>query len=111
MVLAAIIIGVVWAAWHWVALVQADRSAEWIFWWTLWTVALRILMVWLYNTSGESVFGISAFHAMTNVSWQIYPVQGSYFDPEVAALVAGVVAVPIVVRTVLSPKSRQRRGR
>ena len=89
------IIGLVAAAWHLAALGQVDRSTEWIAWWVLGTVAARVLIVWLYNHTGKSVFAIALYHAISNVCWQTYPVQGSYFDPRIDGLltVALVIAV------------------
>lgn len=104
MVQAGIVIGLVGAAWHFVALGQADRSIEWVMWWTLGAVATRVLMAWFYNHTGQSVFALSVYHAISNVCWQTYPVQGSYFDPQINALVT-VALVIVVVR----PWSARRR--
>ena len=94
---AGVVIGLVWAVWHFVPLIQADRTIEWIVWWTVWTLAVRVLMVWLYTSSGRSVFGIGLYHALSNVCWQLYPVQGSFFDPRITALVALAVTVALVL--------------
>lgn len=40
-----IILGVVCAAWHVIQLVQLHRPPAWIAWWSLWTVAARVLFV------------------------------------------------------------------
>jgi hypothetical protein len=63
----ALAVGLIWAAWHVVPLTQAYRSVECIAWWCLGMVALRVVMTWLYNNTGHSVFGATAFHAMINV--------------------------------------------
>ncbi|MEV5502850.1 hypothetical protein AB0M50_46350 [Nonomuraea fuscirosea] len=36
--------GVVWAVWHWPALLQAHRAMSWIAWWSLATMAARVIM-------------------------------------------------------------------
>ena len=92
---ASIIVGVVWAVWHIVPLVQAQRSWSWIAGWCLCTVAQRILIVWLYNNTGNSVFGAAVFHTTSNVCWQLFPVNGSYFDPWVTGLITASVAVMV----------------
>lgn len=94
---AALTIGVVWAAWHLVALAQAHRSAEWIAWWCLGTVATRVLMVWLYNNTRSSVLAVSLFHAFDNLGWQLYPIRGSYWDPRPAALLTAAAAALVVI--------------
>lgn len=95
-VLAGLAIGLVWALWHFVPLAQAGQSIEWISWWSIWTSATRVIMVWLDNRTGQSVFGISLYHAASNVCWQIYPVRGSYFDPTISALVTVAFAAFLI---------------
>ena len=94
---ASIILGVILAAFHYVALVQAHRSVAWIAWWTLYIVAARVIMVWIYNNTGKSVFGMALFHMMINASWQLFPVSGSYFDPRVTGLILATFAVIVVI--------------
>jgi membrane protease YdiL (CAAX protease family) len=92
-----LLLGGVWAIWHWVALMQAHRSLVWIAWWSLGAVSARIIMVWLYNRTGRSVFGVSVLHAVSNVCWQLFPVQGSFFDPRVNGLILSLVALAAIV--------------
>ena len=70
----SIILGLVWATWHFVPLIQMSRTPTWIAWWTLGTVALRILIVWLYNNTGKSLFAAIVFHAMINLSLSIFQI-------------------------------------
>jgi membrane protease YdiL (CAAX protease family) len=96
--LASLIIGLVWAAWHVVPLLQVDRAPGWIAWWSVATVATRVLHTWLYNNTGKSVFGAALFHAMTNVSWQMFPNHGSHFDPRITGIILAMVALCITIR-------------
>jgi len=93
---ASLILGAVWAAWHFVPLLQAGRAPTWIAWWSLGTVATRVLHTWLFNNTGKSVFGAALFHAMSNVSWQMFPNQGSHYDPRVTGTIVALIAVVIV---------------
>ena len=92
---AALLLGAFWAAWHWIPLVQGDRSVSWIAWWSLYTVALRVLHVWIYDNTGRSLFGQALFHATANVGWQLFPNDGSHFDPAVTAPILVAVAVTV----------------
>ena len=94
---ASIVLGSVWAVYHYVGLLQAHRAVAWIAWWSLGTVALRVIMVWLFNNTGKSVFAMALFHMMINVTWQLFPVNGSYYDPRVTGLILALVAIIIVV--------------
>ena len=106
---AGILLGVVWAAWHIVPLVQAHRSAAWIAWWSLGTVATRVLIVWLYNNTGKSVFAAALFHTMQNVSWQLFPNYGSHWDPRITGLITAVAAA--IVTVVWGPRTLARSSR
>ncbi len=91
------LIGVVWAVWHVIPLLSVQRSWEWIAWWSLGTLALRVIITWLYNNTGRSVFVAVLFHAMINVTWQLFPINGSYYDPRVTGLISAAVAVIVVI--------------
>jgi membrane protease YdiL (CAAX protease family) len=92
---AGILLGMVWSIWHIVPLLQVHRSPVWIGWWCLGTVAARVLIVWLYNNTGKSVFVAAVFHTMENVTWQLFPIQGSYWDPRVHGLIMALVAAGV----------------
>jgi membrane protease YdiL (CAAX protease family) len=94
----SILVGLVWAVFHYAALLQAHRSLVWIAWWSLWTVALRVIIVWLYNNTGKSVFAVALLPATINVAWQLFPIQGSFFDPRVTGAITALVAAAVVIR-------------
>jgi hypothetical protein len=91
---AAMVVGLVWAVWHAVPYLQAGRSPAWIAGQFVATVALRVLIVWLYNNTGSSVFAAILTHAMANVSEFVFPINGSFYDPLVASpLMAAAAAI------------------
>jgi len=94
---ASVLLGLVWATWHIVPLVQVQRSPAWLAWWCLFTVALRVLIVWIYNNTGKSVFAAALCHAIANVSWQLFPNYGSHWDPRITGLITALVAVIVIV--------------
>ncbi len=93
---ASLVLGSIWAVWHWVALVQVHNSVTWIAWWSLGTVAARVIMVWLFNNMGKSVFAMTLFHMTLNVGWQLFPVNGSFFDQRITSLILAAVVLIIV---------------
>ena len=92
-----VILGLVSVVWHLVPLLLIGRSPTWIAWWCLYAVAARVLIVWLYNNTGKSVFAVALFHATLNLSWMLFPVYGSHFDMRLGGLVMAVVAVMVTV--------------
>lgn len=94
---AALIIGIIWAIWHVIPLLSVQRSISFIAWWALGTVAYRVIIVWLYNNTGQSVFIAALFHAMANLTWQLFPINGSYYDPAVTAPMAAVAAIIAII--------------
>ena len=90
---ASLILGVVWALWHVVPNLQAGRTLAWIGWQSLATVALRVLLVWLFNVTGRRIWPTILFHAMINVSVFFIPIYGSGYNPQVtAAILTGLAA-------------------
>jgi len=96
---ASLLLGAVWAVIHFVPLTQAHRSAEWIAWWSLGTVATRVILVWLFNGAGRSVLVASLYHMTQNVTWQLYPVRGSFEDPMVSGAIMAAVALTVAIVT------------
>lgn len=90
-----LILGAVWAVWHVIPYAEMGWSGDWIIWQFLGTIALRVIIVWLFVNAGQSVFIAVLFHTMTNIAWGLFPNYGSYYDPlmmfVIMALVAGIV--------------------
>ena len=93
----ALLLGGVWAVWHFIPLLSAQRSLAWIAWWALGTVAMRVIITWLYNNTGRSVFIAVIFHTMFNLTWQLFPIDGSFYDPRVTSLIMAGVALVVVI--------------
>jgi membrane protease YdiL (CAAX protease family) len=94
---AALLLGAVWAVWHFIPLLSVPRSPVFIAWWTLGTISFRVIMTWLYNNTGKSVFSAVIFHAMINLTWQLFPINGSYYDPQVTSLIVAAAALIVVL--------------
>ena len=90
-------IGLIWAMFHYVALLQIHRSLDWIAWWSLGTVATRVIMVQLYERAGRSVFAVSLLHLMVNLSWQLFPGDGVWFNPAVNGVIMAILAGAVVL--------------
>jgi len=90
----SIILGLVGGAiWHIVPLIQAHRTPAWITWQCFTILVTRILVVWLYNNTGKSVFTAILFHTMVNISNSLFPNYGSHYDPAIAGLITAMIAV------------------
>jgi membrane protease YdiL (CAAX protease family) len=94
---AAILLGLAWTGWHIIPVVQAQRSPEWILWQCLFWVATRVIFVWIFNNTGKSVFAATVYHAMLNITWQLFPINGSFYDPRITALIVSFVAAIVTV--------------
>ena len=92
-----VLLGLVGVLWHIVPLLLVHRPPSWIAWWCLYAVAARILIVWLYNNTGKSVFAVALFHATLNLAWMLFPVDGSHFDMRLGGLVMAAIAVAVTV--------------
>ena len=94
---ASIILGIIWAIWHIIPWNQAHQTTNWIVWQSIGTVFLRIIMVWLLNNTGKSVFGMVLFHTMSNISPYLIPNYGAHYDPFVFAILLMIVVIVIVL--------------
>ena len=92
---ASIFMGLVWALFHLIPDLQNGQAADWIFWQRLGTVLLRILFVWIFNNTGRSVFSVILFHASVNISWALFPNNGSHYNPFITSLL--LVATTMIV--------------
>lgn len=93
---ASLIVGVVWAVWHMIPYLQAHNPAEWVVWQCAFTVANRVLIVWLYNNTGKSILAAILFHAMYDVCWSLYPNYGSNYDPAITFVLTATVALGVI---------------
>lgn len=93
---ASFLLGVVWAIWHSIAFMQTGLAAEWVVWQSIKTIAMRMIIVWIYNKTGKSVFAANLYHTTDNVSWSLFPNFGTYYDPLVIGSINCVVVVIVI---------------
>lgn len=106
---ASLILGAAWAVWHVLPLAQSRRAPAWIVWQCLGMLPFRVLVVWLYNNTGRSVFAASLFHATSNVSQFSFPNYGSHYDPFVACVILTFTAAAVIF--LFGPKTLARLDR
>lgn len=92
---ASIILGFVWAIWHIIPWSQVYQTTTWIIWQSIGTVFLRVIMVWLFNNTGKSVFAMVLFHAMLNISPYLIPNYGAHYDPFIFSILLGITVIAI----------------
>lgn len=94
---ASLVLGTAWAVWHIIPYFQAHHSIAWVAWQCLATVGLRVLIVWIFNNTSRSVFGAIVFHAMINVCDSMFPNYGSSYNPEIFAIIIGIIAAAVTI--------------
>jgi membrane protease YdiL (CAAX protease family) len=103
---ASIILGAMWALWHTVPFLQMQQPADWIVWQSANMVATRILIVWIYNNTGKSVFAAILYHAMNNVSTMLFPVFSLVYDPTLTTII--LAAIALIITFLWGPKTLAR---
>jgi len=88
----ATMLGLVWAMLHLVPWIQV-HGVTWTVGYALYTVAARIVMVWLYNNTGKSLLSAILFHDMINTSGSLSPYTGSPLTPYIWAAITMITAV------------------
>jgi hypothetical protein len=71
---ATLILGVFWGLWHIPLYIFTFPNPEMLIAQISGVVALRVLLVWLYSNTGNSVFIVILFHATYNVCMSVIPV-------------------------------------
>jgi len=94
---ASLILGVVWAIYHSVTFVQTHHTTSWIVWQCIKAVAMRMVIVWIYNKTGKSVSAANLYHATDNVSAFLFPNYGSHYNPFVTGTITWLVAAIVIV--------------
>lgn len=100
---ASIMLGIVWAIWHIIPFYQAHQTTVWIVWQCIGTVFLRVIMVWIFNNSGKSIFSMILFHAMINISPYLIPGFGTFYNPFIFAVFLFIIV--IIVTFLWGPKT------
>lgn len=93
----ALIIGAMCVLCHLIPLAQVGRPPGWIAWWAAGTVAMRVIIAWLYVRGRHGAGGPTLFHAFDNVCWQAVLWLGVSFDPRVHALLMSAVAIVLLL--------------
>ncbi|MEP6763343.1 MAG: type II CAAX endopeptidase family protein [Gemmatimonadaceae bacterium] len=89
---AALVIGPIWALWHFPSMMQIGQSARLMAWGFLVTIAFRVISVWLYNNASRSVFAVILAHTVGNTARSAFPGgRGTY------ELGSGAVAYSVVI--------------
>ena len=88
-----ILLGVVWAVIHFPIHFINGYAFAWIFWHGLYTVAVRVLMVWIYNNAGKSLFAMALTHWTFGLFWSLWPTDNlhrvvPFYDPRIMACTA-----------------------
>ena len=91
----ALTLGVVWAVWHLIPYIQANHAPSWVIWQCIATVALRVLIFWVYNNTGGSLFAVILFHTGINVNNALFPDNGSFYDPVVTGFLLLIAATVV----------------
>jgi uncharacterized protein len=96
----SIIIGIPWAIWHYPSIIQQGHNLVWIAWGTLGTVAIRVLIIWIYNNTGRSLFACILFHTLVNVGRTQFPKDETHNPlvdfPDVHYSTIAIIAVIVI---------------
>ncbi|WP_448004424.1 CPBP family intramembrane glutamic endopeptidase [Agromyces bauzanensis] len=105
------IIGLVWAAWHWIPYFAEGRGLDWIVGQTLLSIGLRTLMVWVFVRGGGSTLLACVIHALVNTV-SLYPSGFAESHPwtQVLALVVVALAFLGVARVIDARRGRMGRA-
>ena len=97
-----VLLGLVWAGYHIPGFVSSGyHSADWIFWHAVYTVATRVLFVWIYSNAGGSLFSMALCHWTFGLFWIFWPQDNlqkavPFYDPRITAAAATCFVLLVV---------------
>lgn len=103
------LLGAVWAGYHVpIFIISGYYSFGWIFWHAIYTIAGRVLFVWIYNNAGNSLFSMALCHWTFGLFWSFWPTDNlhravSFYDPRISAMTA--LSYVAIVTLLWGPKT------
>ncbi|MDD1676812.1 MAG: CPBP family intramembrane metalloprotease [Methanomicrobiales archaeon] len=95
---ASLIIGLIHAVWHFPSEISIGQTLGLFIWGgVILAISFRILSVWLYNNTGQSVFAVIILHAVTNTGRSIFPGSRSAFELYDGAIGYGLIAITALI--------------
>ena len=94
---ASLIMGVIHAVWHYPSMIELGQTLPLMVWGTLFTIGIRILIVWLYNNTGKSIFVAILLHAIGNTARSIFPGGRPAFELSNAAIGYSIVVIASII--------------
>ena len=96
---ASILMGIPWVVWHYPSIIQQGHHWTWIAWTTLSTVGVCVLIVWICNDTGNSLFACILFHMLLNIGRPLFPADSTHnplvdypaIHYSILAIAAGIV--------------------
>ncbi len=103
-----ILLGLIWVGYHIPIFIINGYSFEWIFWHGVYTIAGRVLFVWIYNNAGKSLFSMALTHSTFGLFWSLWPTQNlhiatPYYVPRIGAITA--ITYVVIVALLWGPKT------
>lgn len=93
-----IVLGIYWAVWHLVPLLQVGHGIWWIAGWFGGTVAARVLIIWLHNRTGHGLLAAILFHATLNVTAVVTPDYDQPIIPILSGTLLALAASAVLFR-------------
>ncbi|MCW4032418.1 MAG: CPBP family intramembrane metalloprotease [Candidatus Bathyarchaeota archaeon] len=92
---ASIVLGIIWTIWHipLLSLQNLQGGTLWIAGQCTNLAVTRILIVWIFNNTGKSVFAAILIHAVDNTFANILPIYSSPLGPIIASIFIIVTTV------------------
>ena len=95
----SLILGVIWSIWHLPKFVNNWESSSFM-WYVVDTMALSVLLTWLYNNTKGSLLLVTLFHASINTAGVMLPMDntaiGINMSPSILAALLTTIAAGVV---------------
>jgi membrane protease YdiL (CAAX protease family) len=94
---ASLALGGIWVVWHLPGFVQYGLTPAAVVWQSVFTVAARVLIVWLSEHTGRSLLAPILFHVTINLGVALFPNGGATYDAAISGPITAAVAATVAV--------------
>ncbi len=101
---ASLILGIIWFIWHTpFYLIVAGNTLLWAAGALVLMSGFRILLSWIYNNTGKSIFAAILFHVVYNMSQTVIPGYAIPLGPVISAVL--VMIIVVIITRVWDPQT------
>jgi len=86
---ASLVLGIIWIVWHLPVFFLPGTNQSMVPFWlfTITVIPLGVMMTWVYNNTGKSIFAAAMFHTIGNLSHELFRIAPTETSPALTGFI------------------------